>query len=62
MGRHIINESSKLSLILKEWKYYYNKRGYREKQGSGYSFEKVTLNKSGNEKERGTSGSHYFKK
>ena len=33
----------------------------RGKQGSGYSFEEVSLSKSGNEKEWGTSGSSYSK-
>ena len=37
------------------------KGGYGGKQGSGYAFEKVSLNKSGNEKEWGISGSSYSK-
>ena len=46
MSRKVIVESTTTT----------TKGGYGGKQGSGYSFEKVSLNKSGNEKEWGSSG------
>ena len=51
MSRKVIVESTTTT----------TKGGYGGKQGNGYSFEKVSLNKSGNEKEWGSSGSSYSK-